>query len=49
MSTYTRFAKLSLKECLATCWDFEAFYKSEYGDRRTAKEIAQTVAEWTGT
>ena len=43
--TYTRFAKLSLKECLATCWDFEAFYKSEYGDRRTDKEIAKMVAD----
>jgi predicted DNA-binding WGR domain protein len=39
-----RFARLSIKEWLAACWNFEAFYKSDYEERRTDQEIAKMVA-----
>ncbi len=44
---YSRFAKLAIKEWLATCWNFKAFYKSAYEGRQTDKEIARMVAERT--
>jgi len=44
---YSRFAKLSIKEWLATCWNFEAFYQSAYVYRQTDQEIAQMVASRT--
>src|SRR5581483_500363 len=44
---YRQFAKLSIKEWLATCWDFTAFYKSAQEGRQTDKQIARMVAERT--
>jgi predicted DNA-binding WGR domain protein len=44
---YSRFAKLSIKEWLATCWNFKAFYQSGYVYRQTDQEIAQMVGSRT--
>jgi predicted DNA-binding WGR domain protein len=44
---YSRFAKSSIKECLATCWNFKAFYQSGYVYRQTDQEIAQMIASRT--
>src|SRR5262245_53628472 len=44
---YSRFAKLSIKESLGTCWNFRAFYQSDYVYRQTDQEIAQMIASRT--
>jgi predicted DNA-binding WGR domain protein len=44
---YSCFAKLSIKESLATCWNFKAFYQSGYVYRQTDQEIAQMIASRT--
>jgi predicted DNA-binding WGR domain protein len=41
---YSRFAKLSIKEWLHTCWNFRTFYKSVHEGRQTDQQIAEMVA-----